>query len=41
MNAGSKEGAKVTSNMALYFCKTGHNYLKCPNIGNLQRSSYH
>lgn len=41
MNAGSKEGVKVTSNMALFFCKAVHSYLKCPDISSLQRLSYH
>lgn len=40
MNAGSKEGAKIISNMALFFCKAEYNYLKGPDISNLQRSSY-
>jgi hypothetical protein len=40
MNTGHiKNGGKITSKMALFFCKALYTYLKRPDIRYLQRSS--
>jgi len=41
MNIGHiKDGVKITSKMALFFCKALYTYLKLPDIRHFQRYSF-